>query len=62
MQKQDDDTAEQEAENGENVLQSQEAEPLSAHIPQEHDHIRQEDQLLAEETNESAMEEVRERW
>ncbi|KAK2818092.1 hypothetical protein Q7C36_022025 [Tachysurus vachellii] len=56
--KQDDDTTVQEAENVEKVPQPQEseAEEQPAHIPQEHDHIKQEGQQLAGETIKSILE------
>ncbi|KAK3530499.1 hypothetical protein QTP86_027775 [Hemibagrus guttatus] len=58
-QKQDDDTTDQEAENGEMLPQPQESEPeeQTAHIPQEHDPVEQKDQQLAGEKNKSNMEE-----
>lgn len=60
---QDDDTGDQEAENGEVVPRSQETQPeeKTSRIVQEHDHTKQEDQLLAGEPSKSAMEEVREK-
>lgn len=59
---QDDDTADQEAENEEKVPKTQiQPEEQTARILQEHDNIKQEDQLLAGEKSKSAMEEVRER-
>lgn len=60
---QDDDTADEEAENEEKVPQTQEVQPEepAAYVLQEHDHTKQEDQLLAGENSKSAMKEVRER-
>ncbi|XP_060754941.1 neurabin-1 isoform X2 [Neoarius graeffei] len=56
---QDDDTADEEAENEEKVPQTQEVQPEepAAYVLQEHDHTKQEDQLLAGENSKSAMKE-----
>lgn len=53
----DDDAADQETENGQEAEETQPEEQTS-HIVHDHDHGKQEDQLLAGERNKSAMEEV----